>query len=475
MTRREAAGGRGVSGFRLSAPKSIPFDKLREECGVVGVHREDGAVPAVHRALFELQHRGQEAAGIVSSDPDGEAHVAKGRGLIAEGLPVERIEGMPGANAIGHCRYSTVGIDDHTQPIVANTPYGQVAIAHNGNLKNADDLRRELERDGAIVSTTMDTELLVHLIARSHAPDFASALRAMAEAAVGAYSLVMLCAGRVYALRDPNGLRPLVLGEMKQGWVVASETCALDVLHAEYVREIEPGELVELGPDGVTSTQLLAPAGLSPCVFELVYFSRPNSTVFGQGVNAARVRMGIELARADAGKAGERPDIVVPVPDSGVPAAIGYARESGIMYEKAILRSHYVGRTFILPDQDSRASQIGLKLSVIRDAVEGRRVLLVDDSIVRGNTSRQIVQMLREAGAASVSMRVASPPLAWPCYLGIDTPTRDELVINRAGSVDRVTEMIGVDDLRYLSVDGLRRATGGGPFCMGCMTGEYPV
>jgi amidophosphoribosyltransferase len=475
MANRPAGDGRRVTGFRRSVTRAVPLDKFHEECGVVAVWRDDGAVPAVHRALFELQHRGQEAAGIVSSDPDGEVHIAKGRGLIAEGLPVERIEGMPGANAIGHCRYSTVGIDEHTQPIVANTPYGQLAIAHNGNIKNADELRQELERDGAIVSTAMDTELLVHLIARSHASDFPAALRTMAEAAVGAYSLVMLCAGRVYALRDPNGLRPLVLGEMKQGWVIASETCALDVLHAEYVREIEPGELVTLGPDGVTSTQLLPSAERTPCVFELVYFSRPNSIVFGESVNGARVRMGVELARADAADPGPPVDIVVPVPDSGVPAAIGYARESGVMYEKAILRSHYVGRTFILPDQDSRASQIGLKLSVIRDAVEGKRVLLVDDSIVRGNTSRQIVRMLREGGAASVSMRVASPPLAWPCYLGIDTPTRDELVINRAGSVQRVTDTIGADDLRYLSVDGLRRAAGGGPFCMACMTGEYPV
>lgn len=454
----------------------VPFDKLGEECGIVAVYREDGAAPAaVHRGLFELQHRGQEAAGIVSADDEHDVHVAKGRGLIAEALPVERIEAMTGHSAIGHTRYSTVGIDDHTQPIVANTPYGPFAVAHNGNLKNASELRDELEADGAIISTTMDTELFIHLIARSRAPDIALALRAMAGSVVGAYSLIMLSAGQIYALRDPNGLRPLVLGEMKHGWVIASETCALDVLHAEYVREIEPGELVTIGPDGVASTQLLEPAAPAPCVFELVYFSRPNSTVFGQGVNAARVRMGAELARSDAVDGGADADIVVPVPDSGVPAAIGYARESGITYEKAILRSHYVGRTFILPDQDSRASQVGLKLSVIADSVAGKRVLLVDDSIVRGNTSRQIVQMLRDAGAASVALRVASPPLSWPCYLGVDFPDPDELVINRAGSVERVADLVGADDLRYLSVDGLRRATGEGPFCMACMTGEYPV
>lgn len=442
---------------------------------MVAVYSEHGAAPMVHRALFELQHRGQEGAGIVSAGSDGEIHVEKGLGLIAEGLPVERIEGLSGNHAIGHCRYSTVEPDGAIQPFVANTPYGRLAVAHNGNIKNADELRLRLEADGALVSTAMDTELLVHLVARSHAPDFPTALQHMAAAAVGAYSLVMLCDGVIYALRDPNGLRPLVLGEMKGGWVIASETCALDVLHAAYLREVEPGELVTIGPEGVISRPLLAPDRATPCVFELVYFSRPNSHVFGQSVNAARIRMGMELARADEEDPGEPPDIVVPVPDSGVPAAIGYSRRSGVLYEKAILRSHYVGRTFILPDQDTRASQVELKLSVIREAVEGKKVVLVDDSIVRGNTSRQIVQMIREAGAARVSMRVASPPLAWPCYLGIDTPSREELVINRAGTVQRVADMIGVDDLRYLSVEGLSRAVGGGSFCMACMTGDYPV
>jgi len=454
---------------------TVPLDKLGEECGVVAVYSNSRAAPLVHRALFELQHRGQEAAGIVSTGPDGDFHTERGLGLIAESLPLHRIEELPGGRAIGHCRYSTVGPERNIQPFLANTPYGQLAIAHNGNIKNAAELQAGLQADGALMSTTLDTELLAHLIARSHAPDFPSALQHMAAAAIGAYSLTMLCAGRVYALRDPNGLRPLVLGEMKGGWVIASETCALDVLHADFVREVEAGELVSIGPEGVTSTQLLPQAAPSPCVFELVYFSRPNSRAFGRSVNAARIAMGEELAIADeeAGVAG--PAIVVPVPDSGVPAAIGYARRSGQVYEKAILRSHYVGRTFILPDQDLRTAQIELKLSVIDEAVRAKRVILVDDSIVRGNTSRQIVQMLRDAGAGEVLMRVASPPLAWPCYLGIDTPDREDLIINRAGSVERVADTLGVDDLRYLSVEGLRRAAGGGRFCMACMTGEYPV
>jgi amidophosphoribosyltransferase len=454
---------------------TVLFDKLREECGIVAVYSEDTAAPMVHRALFELQHRGQEGAGIVSSDPDGTLHVSKGLGLIADALPYRQIEGMPGLNAIGHCRYSTVDPDQSIQPFVATTPYGRLAIAHNGNIKNAPELGAALESRGALLSTALDTELLVHLIAQSQAPDFPTALQRMAEAAVGAYSLTMICDGRVYALRDPNGIRPLVLGQLKNGWVIASETCALDVLHASYVREIEPGELVTIGPEGVQAQQLLPPSAPAPCVFELVYFSRPNSVVFGQSVNSARIRMGMELAAADEAAGLTPPDIVIPVPDSGVPAAIGYSRRSGVLYEKAILRSHYVGRTFILPDQDTRTSQIEMKLSVVRSAVQGLRVMLVDDSIVRGNTSRQIVQMVREAGAAEVSMRVASPPLAWPCYLGVDTPDREELVINQAGSVERVGEVIGVEDLRYLSIEGLQRATGRQEFCMACMTGEYPV
>jgi amidophosphoribosyltransferase len=454
---------------------SVPLDKLHEACGVVAVYTTEKAAPLAHRALFELQHRGQEGAGIVSADPDGSLHVAKGLGLIADAVPFRRIEEMPGLNAIGHCRYSTVDPDQSIQPFVAVTPYGRLAIAHNGNIKNAPELQASLEGEGALISTALDTELLAHLIARSGASDFPGALRYMADHAVGAYSLTMLCNGRIYALRDPNGIRPLVLGQLKDGWMIASETCALDVLHATYVREIEPGELVTIGPEGVEARQLLPPAATTPCVFELVYFSRPNSTVFGQSVNSARVRMGMELAAADKASGFEPPDIVIPVPDSGVPAAIGYSRRSGVLYEKAILRSHYVGRTFILPDQDSRTSQIELKLSVIKASVQGLHVMLIDDSIVRGNTSRQIVQMVRDAGAAAVSMRVASPPLAWPCYLGIDTPDRDELVINRAGSVGKVADLIGADDLRYLSIDGLRRATGDQPYCMACMTGDYPV
>lgn len=456
---------------------TVPYRKLNEECGVVGVYHPSGAAQRVHRALFALQHRGQEAAGIVTWSEEGELHHQKGRGLVADCLPTYRVKDMPGQVGIGHCRYSTVSVDrsENIQPFLTGTPYGRFAIAHNGNLKNDADLRSELEGTGSLLSTSMDTELMVHLIARSGRPEFRDALAFMGSEALGAFSLTMLCDGKLYGLRDPHGLRPLVLGELDDGgWVLASETCALEVVDARYVREIEPGELVEIGPEGVRSSQLLKPARPAPCVFELVYFARPNSTAFGQSVYRARTRMGEELAKADAAR-DQLPDIVVPIPDSGVPAAIGYARESGAPFEQAILRSHYVGRTFILPNQDSRTNSIQLKLSVIPEAVRGKRVLLVDDSIVRGNTSRRIVQMVREAGAAEVWMRVASPPLAHPCYLGIDTPSKEELVINREGSVEGVEKAIGVDDLAYLTLDGLRAATQEQDFCFGCMNGDYPV
>lgn len=446
---------------------------------MVGVYHARDAVAHVHRGLYALQHRGQEAAGICTWGENDILHHIRGLGLVSTALPPYKIERLPkGTHAIGHCRYSTVSMDrsENIQPFLATTPYGKMAIAHNGNIKNADELRLELEKTGSLLSTTMDTELLVHLLARSEAPSFEAALAAMAKKAVGAYSLTMLCGGKLYGLRDPNGVRPLVLGKLKDGWVLASETCALDAVGATYEREIAPGELVQIGPKGVYSKQLLTAARPAPCVFELIYFARPNSEVFGQSVYNARLRMGEELARADDEEGLDgRPDIVVPVPDSGVPAAVGYARASGVPFDMAILRSHYVGRTFILPDQEARNSSIHLKLSVIAEAVEGKRVLLVDDSIVRGNTSRQIVQMVRDAGAREVWMRIASPPLAWPCYLGIDTPDRDEFIYNRMGSVEEVERSIGADNLRYLDIDRLRAATQEKPFCMACLNGDYPV
>lgn len=451
---------------------------LGEDCGVVAVYRRDApAAELVHRGLFALQHRGQEAAGIVTCGPTGELHHLKGRGLVSECLPTYRVASLPGSIAIGHVRYSTVTLDrsENIQPFMATTPFGRLAIGHNGNIKNADELQRQLEAKGSLISTTMDTELMVHLMARSEECELEPALRAMAERVKGAFSVTMIAGGRLYGLRDPHGVRPLVVGKMIDGWVIASETCALHVLDAEYEGEIRPGELVEIGPNGVTRAQLLEPARPGACVFELVYFSRPNSEVFGQGVQAARTRMGIQLAEQDEAEGLDKPDIVVPIPDSGVPAAIGYARRSGVPLEMAIIRSHYIGRTFILPDQDSRTHSVRLKLSVIGDSVRGKRVVLVDDSIVRGNTSRKIVQMVREAGAREVWMRIPSPPLVWPCHLGIDTPSHDELIINREGGRAGVEKSIGADSLRYLTLEGLKKATLERDFCFGCMDGDYPV
>jgi amidophosphoribosyltransferase len=455
-------------------------DKMHEDCGIIAVYRPGGnAAELAHRGLFALQHRGQEAAGICTLGPTDELHHLRGRGLVAEALPTYQVKKLPGEKAIGHVRYSTVTADrtENIQPFVGKTPYGRLALAHNGNLKNTDALHDELEASGSILSTSMDTELLAHLIARSGASSFEDALRATAARSIGAYSLTMISGQKLLALRDSHGIRPLVLGKMgDDGWVIASETCALDALGADYVREIRRGELCEIGPEGVRSVDLLGAKDPAPCVFELVYFARPDSTVFGQSVHDARTAMGEQLAELDRASPPAIPaDIVVPIPDSGFPAAIGYARKSGIPLEKAIIRSHYIGRTFILPDQDSRTHSLRLKLSVIRSAVKDKVVLLIDDSIVRGNTSRIIVDMVREAGARKVYMRIASPPLSWPCYLGINTPSREELIVNQNPSIAAVAESIGVDDLRYLSLEGLQAATAKERFCFGCMTGGYPV
>ncbi|MEE8410671.1 MAG: hypothetical protein V3T05_13805, partial [Myxococcota bacterium] len=330
---------------------AFPRRRHGEDCGVIAVYRRTGpAAELAHRGLFALQHRGQEAAGIATWGPSGEIHHLKGRGLVSECLPTYRVGQLPGSLAVAHVRYSTVAADrsENIQPFLATTPFGKLAIAHNGNLKNADEMQKLLEAKGSLLSTTMDTELMVHLMARSEDVQFEGALRFMAKRVRGAYSLTMLCDGRLYGLRDPYGVRPLVIGKMADGWVIASETCALRVLDADYIGEVRPGELVEIGPEGVVRQKLLEAATRpAPCVFELVYFARPNSEVFGQGVQGARIRMGEHLAIQDEMEGIEPPDIVVPIPDSGVPAAIGYARRSGVLLEMAILRSHYAGGAFI--------------------------------------------------------------------------------------------------------------------------------
>lgn len=465
-----------------------------EDCGIIAVYRPEGAAELVHRGLFALQHRGQEAAGICGVDASNDISHYKGRGLVADALPTYDLKRLQTDRAIGHVRYSTVAADraENIQPFVAKTPFGPFAVSHNGNLKNTAEVTAELETHGSLLSTTMDSELFAHLLALSGKSTLEEGLRDVATKVIGAYSLTMICNGRLLALRDPHGVRPLVLGASSgpagagRTLAVASETAALKRMGLEYIREIDRGELVEIGPEGIKSTQLLTPAAeAAPCVFELVYFARPDSTVFGQGVHSARRRMGAELALQDdavvseikrAAKQGTGLDtIVVPVPDSGFPAAMGYAQHSGLVLENAIVRSHYVGRTFILPDQDSRSHSVHMKLSVIEEVVAGKRVILVDDSIVRGNTSRIIVEMVRQAGATEVWMRIASPPLRWPCYLGIDTPTREELAVNRLGTVEAVGDWVGAENLRYLDLDRLKNATLRAPFCFGCMNGAYPL
>jgi len=454
---------------------------VHEDCGIVAVYRGEGqASNFVHRSLLALQHRGEEAAGITSWDYTKGIQHLRGRGLVSDCLPIYRVLKLQGSKAIGHVRYSTVAVDqtENIQPFIATTPYGKLAIAHNGNLKNTEELRKELESQGSLLSTTMDTELIAHLIAKSGEKTFAAALKAATKKLVGAYSLTMICDGRLYGFRDAYGIRPLVLGEREDGWVIASETCALKTINAEYIREINPGELINIGAKGIKSQQLIEPEKSGRCVFELVYFSRPDSTIFSMNVHRVRRRTGEILAQEDKDISidmGQLPDIVVPVVDSGVPAAIGYSRESGIPFEMAIVRSHYVGRTFILPDQNSRAHSVGLKLSVISEVVKDKKVVLVDDSIVRGNTSKLIVKMVRDAGAKEVWMRVASPPIGWPCYLGIDTPDYGELIRNTTDSVEGIREFIGADNLRYLSIEGLKQAVNNEDFCMGCMDGKYPV
>lgn len=454
----------------------MPTRSRGEECGVVAVlSRGRPAAEIAHRALLALQHRGQEAAGIVTSDEAGLHHTLKGRGLVANCLPAEKVGLLPGALAVGHVRYSTVPEDraENIQPVVGESTFGALAIAHNGNLPEAEALRHSLRQEGAVFSTSLDTEVLFHLLARSGCNDLKSAVARVAAKLGGAYSLTLLNGGKVFGFRDARGIRPLCVGQRDDAWILASETCALDAVGAKLVREVEPGEWVELSKEGPEFAQLVPAPKPAPCAFELVYFSRPDSQVFGKGVYSARVRMGEALARADEGRA--TGDVIIPIPDSGTPAAVGYARTMNLPLEMGILRAHHMGRTFILPAQDARTHGIRLKFSVVREVVQGRHVVLVDDSLVRGNTARSIVQMVRDAGALKVSMRIASPPIAWPCNLGIDTPTREELIVNRLHSPDAIAAHLGATDLRYLSLEGLQRAMGGTGYCFGCMTGAYPT
>ena len=448
-------------------------DHFHDECGVVGVYGDADASKLAYLGLYALQHRGQESAGIVSAN-GGDLHPHKGMGLVADIFGPEELKLLPGTAALGHTRYSTAGDTTmrNAQPILIECNKGKLALGHNGNLTNANALRRTLEHRGSIFQTTSDTEVIVHLIARSSARSLSSAIADALNQVEGAYSLLLLTREELYAMRDPRGFRPLALGRRGDTWVVASETCAFDLIDAEYVREIEPGEMVRISRAGLESIRFAPEKPHQYCIFEHVYFARPDSLVFARPVGESREILGKLLARECPAVA----DIVVPVPDSGVPAAIGYALESGIPFRMGLIRNHYVGRTFIEPTQAIRDFCVKLKLNPLRRLLGGHRVLLVDDPIVRGPPSRKIVRMVREAGAAEVHLRISCPPTISPCYYGVDTPTKEELIASH-NSVEQIRDFIGADSLGYLSIENLRKAVADtkGKFCTACYTGVYPT
>ena len=448
-------------------------DHFHDECGVFGVFGNEEAAKLTYLGLYALQHRGQESAGIAATE-GVQLRVERGMGLVQELFTPDVIARLPGAAAIGHTRYSTAGDTTlmNAQPLASDCNKGKLALAHNGNLTNALELRRNLEHKGSIFQTTSDTEVIVHLVARSKVGNLAGAIADALGQVEGAYSLLILTRDEIFAVRDPRGFRPLALGRLGDAWVVGSETCAFDLIGAEYIRDVEPGEMLRISKSGVESIRFAPEKQHQYCIFEHVYFARPDSIVFGRPVNPTRERLGRLLAREHPAIA----DMVVPVPDSGVPAAIGYAGESGIPFRMGLIRNHYIGRTFIEPSQAIRDFGVRLKLNPVRRLLEGRRVVLVDDSIVRGTTSRKIVRMMRESGVAEVHMRISCPPTVSPCHYGIDTPTKLEL-IGAQKSIEQIRQFIGADSLGYLSLDSLRAAVedNDGTFCTACYTGVYPT
>ncbi len=454
----------------------IPYsheDHFHDECGVFAVFGHPEAAKLTYLGLYALQHRGQESAGLAATD-GAELRFYKGMGHVAEVFTEPVMATLPGHAAIGHTRYSTAGESAlaNAQPVVVDCNKGPIALAHNGNLVNADQIHQRLETSGSIFQSSSDTEVIVHLLAQSRQLDVKSAVPEALRQVEGAYSLVMLTPEAVYAIRDPRGFRPLCLGRLDQAWVVSSETCAFDLIGAEYVREVEPGEMVRLSTDGVESNYFSPPVKHSYCIFEHVYFSRPDSTIFGRPVQKSREMLGRLLAREHPADA----DVVVPVPDSGTSAAIGYSLESGVPLKVGLIRNHYIGRTFIQPEQTIRDFNVRVKLNPVRSLLEGKRVLLVDDSIVRGTTMRKIVRMVRGAGALAVHVRVSCPPIVSPCFYGIDTPTRRELIGSHK-KIDEIQRFIEADSLGYLSLDGMRKAVADaeGRYCLACYTGNYPT
>jgi amidophosphoribosyltransferase len=460
----------------------IDSDKFHEECGVVAIYAHPEASKLAYLGLHALQHRGQESAGIASSDGNT-VFVHKAMGLVMDIFSNEEVlRKLPGSLAIGHNRYSTTGDSAllNAQPIRVDCNKGMIALAHNGNLVNALDIRTRLEKAGSIFQTTSDTEVIVHLIAQSLEQTLPDAIADSLRRIEGAFSLVIMTRDRIFAARDPRGFRPLSLGKIPASdvnrtdtYVFASESCAFDLIGAEYVRDVKPGELIVVGPEGVHSRFYSETRKQSSCIFEHVYFSRPDSKVFGQSVQVSREALGRQLAR----EAPVDADIVVPVPDSGVTAALGYAAESGLDFRFGLIRNHYVGRTFIEPEQRVRDFGVKLKLNPVRSLLEGKRVVLIDDSIVRGTTSKKIVRMVRDAGAKEVHLRISCPPTISPCFYGVDTPEKSQL-IGANMTVDQIRDYIDADSLAYLSLEGMKKACNEGEkttYCVACYTGIYPT
>lgn len=460
----------------------IGADKLREECGVFGMYDFDGndVARAIYYGLFALQHRGQESCGIAVSDtegPKGKVAAHKGMGLCNEVFTPEALESLKGNIGVGHVRYSTAGSStrENAQPLVLNYVKGTLGLAHNGNLVNAPELRHELEYTGAIFQTTIDSEVIACHIARAriHTPNVESAVAAAMKKLKGAYSLVIMSPRKLIGARDPMGFKPLCIGKRDNAYILASETCALETIGAEFVRDVEPGEIVTITADGISSDKemcLADPSGEARCIFEYIYFARPDSVFDGVSVYKARIQAGRFLAVDSPVEA----DLVVGVPESGNAAALGYAMESGIPYGTAFVKNSYVGRTFIKPKQSSRESAVRIKLNVLKEAVAGKRVIMIDDSIVRGTTSALIVKMLRDAGAREVHVRISAPPFLHPCYFGTDIPSEDQLIAH-GRTVDEVREIIGADTLSFLRQERLSQMASERPVCTACFTGNYPM
>ena len=449
------------------------LDKLHEECGVVGVYGHPEAANLVYLGLYALQHRGQESAGIVAST-HSKMHLELGMGLVADIFDPGRLLKLPGPLAIGHNRYSTAGKSElvNAQPCMINYAAGSLALAHNGNLVNAKTIRKELGSKGAIFQSTNDSEVIVHLMAQAKSENFVDRAAEALRQVSGAYSLVLMTENELLAARDPHGFRPLCLGKLDGAYIIASETCVMDLIEAEFIREVEPGELILINENGLRSFFPFKKVESKYCVFEHIYFARPDSFLFGEHVYTARKEMGRAMAQESPADA----DLIVPVPDSGVVSAMGFAEESGIPFEMGLIRNHYVGRTFIEPQSQIRNFGVKLKLNAVKNLISGKRLAIIDDSIVRGTTSRKIVKMLLEAGAKEVHLRISSPPILHSCFYGIDTPHKEELIAH-SHSLEETRKYLGADSLQYLSIKKMLEVlqNGKNKFCSACFDGNYPV